>query len=280
VRTLARAVKREQSTGLVLPTVYPNLEAATIRLRTGVVSMVVGEPGSYKSTFALNYLMGLVEHRITGLYVSAEDDETIVATRVAALTTGDPTEVVAASIREGGYDSVLKEMSQYVAFEFRTLSIEQIAERLQAFRTAHGAFPGVLYIDNLMSMVDDPTDYHGQMVFLRDLSQIAQTAPDPIAIMVLHHTHEHPPEKEKKKDGPVVRSPKPPPRWAVHGKVNQFPKLVLSVDTIDIPGNTWKHMGVAPVKNNYGFQDKTGQAFEDFWVVPESARIRPMNESA
>jgi KaiC/GvpD/RAD55 family RecA-like ATPase len=266
VRTLARAVKRPEATGKPLPTVYPSLEAAGIRLRTGVVSMIVGEPGSYKSTFALNWLSLLAQQQVTSLYVSAEDDETIAATRVAAMMTDDPIEEVAKVIQEGKYDQVLKEISRYSSFEFRALDISQVADRMEAFRKAHGAMPQVLYIDNLMSMVEDPTDYHGQMAYLRDLAQIAATAPTPVAVLVLHHVREHPEKKTK-------NAPKPPARWEIHGKVSHFPKLILSIDTVGAEGAPGRHMGVAAVKNNYGPQDKNGIAYEDFWVIPECAKI-------
>jgi hypothetical protein len=269
VRTLARAVHREDSGGTPLPTVYPNLEQAGIQVRTGVVSVILGEPGSFKSTLALNMLLLWSRLGITGLYISAEDDDTIVASRIAAMETGDTVEHATKVIRDGAYDSVLKPLSEFVRFEFRALTIQKVADRLEAFRKAHGAFPRVLYIDNLMSMVDDPTDYHGQMTYLRDLAQIAQTAPTPCAILVLHHAREGGQKKNK-------TAPHPPPLWAMHGKVSHFPKLVMSVDTVGNSETSDLHMGVAPVKNNYGPQDKTGETYEDFWVIPESARIRPM----
>lgn len=269
MRTLARAVKSSMTSGVPLPGVYANLEKAGIRFKIGAVSMVAGEPGSFKSTLALNLLSRLAAKQIKGLYISAEDDARTVAKRMAAIMTGDWIEDVVQTIDKGDYNEHLKAISEHVSFEFRALKVQQIDDRIRAFRMQHGKFPDTVWIDNLMSMVDDPTDYHSQMMFIRDMAQIAATLPT--CVIVLHHTKEHPENLKVKKTGP-----KPPPRWEIHGKVSQFPKTILTVDTVGGGETPDLHMGIAPVKNNDGPQDKTGRTYEDFWVTPQNARIVEM----
>jgi RecA-family ATPase len=247
----------------MLPSPYKTLTDAQIRFKTGVTSLLAGEPGSFKSTLALNFLEAWVRQDVSALYIAAEDDELTIAKRLAAIMTGDWVADVERTIRDGTYDAQLREFSKLVHFEFRSLRIQAIAERMEAFKQMHGAFPNVLVIDNLMSMVDDPTDYHGQMTMVRDLSQIAATAP--CHVLIMHHTKEHP---EKRK-----MAPQPPPRWEIHGKVSQFPKLILTVDTVGNDETPEKHMGVAPVKNTDGPQDKTGRTYVDFMVHPEQAKV-------
>lgn len=272
MKTLARAVRQADAGGESLPVVYPNLDKAGINFRTKVVSMIAGQSGSYKSTLGLNILARWAKQGVTSLYISAEDDSTIVASRIAAMVTGEPMEYVSANIRTGAYSAMLKEIDQYVGFEFRALRVPQIAERMEAFSRKHGPGPRVLWIDNLMSMVEDPTDYHGQMMFVRDMAQIAATYPSPCAVIIMHHTREHPENLRVPKLAPA-----PPPKWEIHGKVSQFPKLILTIDTAP-PGETPdRHMAVAAVKNNYGPSDHTGRDYEDFWVTPENARITEMS---
>lgn len=263
MRTLQRAVKSEMSTGLPLPPLYPNLERAQMRFKIGTVAMVAGQPGSFKSTLALNFVNRLVEEEVTSLYISTEDDELTVAKRMAAMRSGHTIEHVMKSIRHGGYDDHLRRISQFVSFEFKALPIEGIDNRMKAFRKKHGRFPQVLWIDNLMSIVDDPTSWKDQMTMVRDLAQIAVAAKT--CVIVLHHTREEPPKDKT--------LPQPPGRYEIHGKLAQFPKTIFTIDTVPMGVGGNMHMGVAPVKLNDGPQDNTGRTFENFIVTPEIARI-------
>jgi len=268
LRTLARAVRGEMNTGHPLPAIYPNLEAAKIRFKIGTAAMIAGEPGSFKSTLALNLLVRWVEKKITSLYISAEDDELTIAKRVAGIMSGDPIEYVVTKITKGGYDDHLRAVSEFASFEFGALKIEAIDDRMRAFRKMHhGKFPDILWIDNLMSMVDNPTEYGQQMTLVRDLAQIAATAPT--CAIILHHTR----EDQRSKKAKIL--PVPPPSWEIHGKLTQFPKTVVTIDTIPMGETGDMHMGLAPVKVNDGPSDKSGRTMENFIVTPENARIVP-----
>lgn len=259
------------STGLPLPAIYPNLEEAQIRFKIGTAAMIAGEPGSFKSTLALNFLVRWADMGIKSLYISAEDDELTMAKRVAAIRSGDPIEHVITTIRKGGYDDHLRAVSQCVSFEFRALKIQQIDERMLAFRKQHGKFPDILWIDNLMSMVDNPTEYREQMTLVRDLAQIAATAPT--CAIILHHTR----EDQRSKKAKIM--PVPPPSWEIHGKLTQFPKTVITIDTIPMGETGEMFMGIAPVKVNDGPSDKSGNTFENMIVTPANARIVPFNRA-
>jgi RecA-family ATPase len=263
LQTVGRAIKRSGSTGEPLPDVYPSLAREQVKFRRGGTSLVAGWPGSFKSTWALNEVVMWAREGLTILYVSADSDDFTVAKRVAAMITGDRMVDVEKTIRQGAYAEHLNSLGN-VHWEFRSLNIQQLDERLVAIKQIHGAMPDLIVIDNLMNVVSSPTDYAGQMIMMRDLDQVARAAS--AHIMVLHHTH----EAAMNKGTPA----QPQAVWEIHGKVNQFPRLVLTLAAVADEERESAHLMVACVKNTNGPADRTGRTFTDFMIDTPSARVR------
>jgi RecA-family ATPase len=266
MQTVGRAVRRSGRMGDPLPEVYPSLTQAELFFRRGGTSLLAGWPGAFKSTFALNLLIHWARQGMTALYISADSDEFTVAKRVVAMITGTPMKEVEAGLRRGEYQNELKQLTN-VHWEFRPLNVEQIDERLVAMEKMHGKKPDVVFVDNLMNMVPNPTDYGAQMTLTRDLDTMARGAKS--HIMILHHTHEGPQNKS--------RPATPQAIWEVHGKVNQFPRMVLTLAANADADKHEAHLMVAGVKNTNGPSDRTGQTYEDFIIDTQSARIRGVN---
>jgi hypothetical protein len=274
VQTVGRAIKRAGVTGEPLPDVFPSLARADVRLRRGGTSLVAGYPGAFKSTFALNNLiLWARDPDFVALYISADSDEHTVAKRCAAIMSGDSMTVIDPRptesdqnpynpLRSGDYDPYLKRLLN-IHWEFRSLKMPQIDDRMTAIKQIHGKMPDLLVIDNLMNMVENPTDYGGQMTLTRDLDTLARAAS--CHVMILHHTHERPPEK-----GVPTR---PQPIWEIHGKVNQFPRLVLTMAAQQNQDHSRVHLMVACVKNTNGPADRTGREYSDFEITTGNARV-------
>lgn len=225
--------------------------------------MIAGWPGAFKSTFALNCLVRWAQDdNFVGLYVAADSDHHTVSKRCSAIISGDPMTTVEKSLRTGGYDKALKRLGN-IHWEFRPLGVSELEERLVAVQKMHGKMPDLIVMDNLMNMVDNPTDYSGQMILCRDLDTVAKAASS--HVMILHHTHE---DKQGKTE-PAY----PQARWDIHGKVNQFPRLILTLAAQDNAGHTEAHLMIACVKNTLGKDDRTGREYTDYIIETASARV-------
>lgn len=263
MQTVGRAIKRAGVTGEPLPAIYPSLTEAGVKFRRGGTSMVAGPPGAFKSTFALNALTRWAQDpNFVGLYISADSDEHTVGKRCAAILSGDPTDTVEKTIRNGGYTQQLGTLA-YIHWEFRALDIKQMDERMAAIKKMHGKFPDLIVVDNLMNVVDNPTDYGGQMLMCRDLDAVARAAAS--HVMILHHTH----EDAQNKNAPQ----RPQAVWEIHGKVNQFPRLILTLAAQQNQDHTEAHLMVACVKNTNGPADRTGREYTDYIITTANARV-------
>jgi RecA-family ATPase len=262
MQTVARAMKRDGLIGEPLPDVYPSLAQAGIQFRRAGTSLLAGHPGSFKSTFALNMLIKWARKDVTALYISADSDHFTVGKRCAAIITGDPMTTVEKTLREGGYDGQLKKLSG-IYWEFRPLDVTQIEERLIAFKQVHGKMPDVIFIDNLMNMISNPTDYSSMMTMVRDLDTLARAASS--HVLILHHTH----ESDQNKNAPA----RPQAVWELHGRVAQFPRLVLTIAAQQNSEHTEAHLMVACTKNTNGPADRTGREYTDYIIDTASARV-------
>jgi hypothetical protein len=268
-KTLHRAVKRQGAVGVPLPSIYPSFEAARILFRKSALSMVAGLPGNYKSTLVYNLVCNWARRGypdgepIVILYIAADSDEHQVASLCAAMLSGDPVTTTETAIRNGGYDAELASIAA-IEWEFHPLNRDQIAERMEAVDVKWGKYPDLIVVDNLMNVVAGPGDWKGQIEMTRDLRQIAIDTQ--CHVMILHHTQEHPMKKNQVGF--------PPPRWDIHGKVNQFPTLVLTVATAIDRENDYGVVRVAPVKNRTGPDDLTGDTYIEFNIQPSTGRVR------
>lgn len=251
--SLRRFSGRTGSLGKPLADPFPSFDMYRIKFRHGAVSMVAGAPGSFKSVLALNMLIEWAKSGKSGLYFSPDSDEFTVAQRVTGILTGHSTEVIETAWGRGETAPYLAALATLdrVKFAYTQCDIDAITVHLRAFEAVYGEFPQVVFIDNLIDTVEDPTDWGGMIQVIRDLKGIARETQAHVCI--LHHASE-----EWAKGHPGM----PPPSWAIQGKVSQIPNLVLTVGALGLS------LKVAPVKNRTGPQDPTAGVALPFLVQP------------
>jgi RecA-family ATPase len=258
--SLRKFAGRTGSLGTPLPDPFDIFDQARIRFRRGGTSLIAGAPGSYKSVLALNMLTKWAEtHSV--LYFSADSDELTVAKRLASILTGHDTETVERRmIDPAGRDRYREVLAQLdnARFVYRSLDMEVIENHLEAFEAVHGCHPDVIFIDNLIDTVDDPTDWGGMIHFIKQCDILSRETGSHVCI--LHHASE-----SWAQGHPGM----PPPSWAVQGKVNQIPRLVLTVASDDS-----SILKLACVKNTNGPQYPMANVHHVFHVQP-SLRVDP-----
>ena len=244
---------RTGNIGQPLPDVFPSFALARITFRQGATSMIAGPPGSFKSVTALNLMVSWAMAGKSILYFSADSDEFTVAKRVCGILTGDDSDTFEANANSGHverYESVLASLDQ-VQFVYKQPDMDSIGRHVAAFEAVHGAYPDVIFVDNLIDTVEDPTDWGGMIAMIRDLDGMARETQAHICI--LHHASE-----EWSKSHPS----QPPPSWAIQGKVTQLSRLVLTV------ANSGMALYLACVKNTNGPQDREARVILQFLVGP------------
>lgn len=257
--SLHKFAGRTGSLGVPLPDPFPMFALARIKFRRGGTSLIAGTPGSYKSVLALNMLTTWAEDHSV-LYFSADSDEFTVAKRLAGIITDQETETVETRMHNSEarrqYEEPLARV-QKARFVYKSLTPETIEKHLAAFEEVQGAYPDVVFIDNLIDTVDDPTDWGGMISFIKECDKMSREMQSHFCI--LHHASE-----SWAQGNPGM----PPPSWAVQGKVNQIPRLVLTVAAQE----NW--LRVACVKNTNGPMDPAAHNYLSFIVQP-SLRVDP-----
>jgi len=205
--------------------------------------MLAGTPGSMK-TYLMLYM--LAKMGLPTLFFSADTDAKTITKRAAAMLTGDTQEQVEAGLRTEDslyYASELERLSMIRwVFEsdptYRDLELETLA-----FAEAHGRFPEIIVVDNLMNVVGQNEDEWGSM---RDTTKAFKRLVrfTDAALFVLHHM------AERRADNTT-----PAPRSDLQGKVSQLPETILSLAFDGAMGE----LKVAPVKHRFGVADATAR---------------------
>lgn len=250
--SLRKFAGRTGSIGLALPDPFPSFALGNITFRQGATSMVAGPPGSFKSIMALNMAIYWAQHGKTGLFFSADSDEYTVAKRCASMLTGEPSYGVDADFVAGKttrYQKALRDLDS-VSFVYRNLDMNGITDTVGAFEAVHGAYPDIIWIDNLLNFVDSSDEWALMRTMTRDLDILARETQAHICI--LHHTSEG-------SNYPVNR---PAPRKAIQGKVSQVPRLILTV------GADGMALFASCVKNTNGPQDPMARNWIQFFILP------------
>jgi hypothetical protein len=242
--------------GTALPDPFGMMGQSRVKFRLGGTSMIAGAPGSFKSVFALNLLTKWAETNSI-LYFSFDSDEFTVAKRLSAILTDDDTDTVERDLtRNGRYTAALARVNS-ASFVYRNFDLSGIEHHLGAFEAVHGAYPDIVFVDNLINTVDDPTDWGGMINVTKQLDILARETRSHVC--VLHHASE---------SWAQYNPGMPPPSWAIQGKVNQIPRLVL---TLACQGNLLR---VACTKNTNGPQSPNASDYMSFTVQP-SLRVDP-----
>lgn len=186
---------------------------------------------------------------MTGVYFSADSDEYTVAKRTAGILTG---EAIDAIERDMGKYAESLSMLDHVRFEYRTLDIEGIADRLASFEQVYGAYPDFVFVDNLMNYCDSAGEWELMRTMTRELDSLARETKSHIA--TLHHCSESYP------------SGQPLPMASIQGKVTQIPRLVLTIAAVEC------QLMVVAAKNTNGPMHPRADKWMRF-EVEESMRI-------
>lgn len=243
MRTLSRIAVDRSQTAEPLPDVFASLREAGIRPRRATVTMFAGTPGSMK-TFMVLYM--LAKMGLPTLFFSADTDAKTITKRAAAMLTGDTQDRVEVGLRtEGGasyYSEELEKLSM-IRWVFESdPTYQDLVLETMAFAEAHGRFPEIIVVDNLMNVVGENEDEWGSM---RDTTKAFKRLVrfTDAALFVLHHM------AERRSDNTV-----PAPRSDLQGKVSQLPEVILSLAFDGVSG-----LAVAPVKNRFGPADATAR---------------------
>lgn len=225
--------------------------ANSVQFRRSATSMIAGRPGSFKSVLALNMLVHWAKEGIGALYLSADSDEFTVVKRLSGILTATNLDTVESSLMAGGdararYERALRQLDG-TEFEYKQLDMAAIALHVKSYEEVYGAYPTILFIDNLINMVDYPDDWGGMLAMCRDLDKLARKLR--IHVCILHHA----------KLGPGDNS-QPPADWEIQGKLTQIPRLVLTTAA------TGTQLKIACVKNTNGEQHPDGKTNWNFQV--------------
>lgn len=144
-----------------------------------------------------------------------------------------------------------------------SLALEDLGMEVEAFEEMWGEPPHLIVVDNVTDVGDEGGDEFSQLRrTMRDLKGMARATN--AHIMALHHTSE------------AVEANPCPPRFAVHGKVNQVPALILTIGAPH-PGG---YMPVACVKNRQGPDDRSGNRAMYLTFDPAVMRLADMERQA
>lgn len=244
MKRLARAVRQKGSGGRPLPPVFSCLGRAGVHIRKGELTMIAGQPSAGKSLLALWHAVHWTQkHELLGQYFSADSAELGQAARALAMVTHDLSVADAENLLDQEDEwavSKMKSLDRLVWSFENDISYEAIHEEVMAFIELWGTTPDYIIIDNLTDVEGQSEDeWATQRRVLKGLTQLARVSGS--AVIVLHHTSEDP----KFQGDPC------PPRWAIMGKCNQKPAVILTVA---------KGGPVACVKNRFGFDDRSGRS--------------------
>jgi hypothetical protein len=247
--TLARQVLRNLHTGEPLPDVYPSLANAKIRLRRSNLHEVAGQPGSMKTMWVLDWVRRL---KVPTLYFSNDSDESTIASRMLAASTGQTSERTEGYLRTASeWSSGKLEGFDHVRWSFDpSPSLDEIDLEMEAFNEIYGEYPHLVVVDILgnVSYYED-SDHGSDARILQYLHSSARSSG--AAFLVVHHATE------------AVQGSPCPPRSAILNKQAKLPVLIL---TVAVQGESFY---VAPVKNRHGYQDASGRNAIQMKVNPE-----------
>jgi predicted ATP-dependent serine protease len=247
---LGRAAEAE-----ALPAVaeLKQLEKLGFRLRRGQLTMVAGQPGTMKSTFAQWWAQRM---NVRTLYFSADNDAFITITRLLASMTGLTSDEVESALADEDmkehFAGVLKSSKIQFCFDSAP-TLDDIADEVACFVELWDEYPDLIVVDNLMNVeAEMGEEYAGLRMVAKEMHRLGRETK--AAVLVLHHMREE-------GDPGVV-----PERRQLAGKISQLPERILGVA---FDGTRTFRMGI--LKNRSGKQDPSGKECYLLSVDPERA---------
>lgn len=240
MRTLHRAVRRPDKSGIPITFGLRKLSQAGVEIRRGELTMVAAEPGQGKSSFALAMALTC---GAPVLYVSADTNSRTQSVRALSMLTGRKQDEMDVAL-DVSRDWCAQELRRagHIRWSFESSpTLDDIEEEMLAFIEMHGEPPALLVVDNASDVTLEGTGDEWAVLreLMRSLKWLARNYDT--AVLALHHTSE------------AYRGNPCPPRAAVQGKVNAVPALILTLAA------TTGWMAVAPVKNRSGWADPSGE---------------------
>jgi predicted ATP-dependent serine protease len=247
--TLGQAVAQQGKQGASIETPYKNLTRLGFTLRRGQSSMVAAAPGVGKSALAQDLAMRL---HLRSLYISADTDSFTMGVRAAAKMSGHPQAQVEKGMQDPSiapmYHDVLAKLWN-VRFSFDVTGMEDVRDEVFAYATAHGEFPHLIVVDNLVNVVEGEDEYRAMRHAVADLDRLAHVTG--AHVMVLHHAT----GKYEDGDSPI-------PLGGIEGKVAKIPAQVITLNRVH---NDTLRVNV--VKNRSGKADARAQdVFTNIYV--------------
>ena len=234
---LSRAWSGVTTKATPLPDVWKSLVKQSIKFRRGQVCMVAAAPNAGKSMFALIYA---IKAQVPTLFFSADTDTATVMIRAAAHLSGHSQMAVEQNIekRTNYYSEHLVNTSHIQWVFDSSPSLDDIEMEIKAYVELYGVMPELIIIDNLMNVAaETDNEWAGLRAIMMELHDMARKTE--ACVLVLHHVSE-----QSEYGSPMM----PPPRRAIHGKVNQLPALILTLGYDPTQGL----LRVASVKNRFG----------------------------
>lgn len=229
------------------------LEALGFRPRRGQLTMIVGQPGALKSTFALWWAW---RTGLETLYFSADMDSHDATTRLTACVADEQVEEISEALEVGAqslYEAQLSELKIQFCFDSAP-TLDDIADEIAAYVELHDMFPELIVIDNVLNVESELGEQHaGLHLVMKEAHRLARTTH--AAVFVLHHMREEGPASEIQ------------PRSGIAGKIAQLPERILGV-AFDQAAGLFRFY---PLKNRGGKADPSGNGALCLRALPEKA---------
>ena len=237
MQTLSLGMSASKDAGVPLDNCFFNFKNKGISFRRGQLILVAAAPGGGKSAL-LSHIVVHTRPKIPTLYFSCEMDAQTVGIQTAMSLLNKERYEVEEMIREGDSEvlDVLQESTDHIWYHWDSQpSCFELADEVQAYGLATGAYPHLIIVDNLINVDSEgQADHRGKDATLHWLQKLAQITN--AAVVVLHHV------TKDYNDGLT-----PIPLSGLMDQVGKRPRLVLTLfqfsDTL---------LGVRVVKNSIG----------------------------
>lgn len=261
MRSLHRAVRRPDKSGIPIEHGLKSLSASGVEIRRAELTMVAAAPGQGKSSFALAIA---ISSGVPTLYISADTNSRTQAVRTLSMLTGRRQDDMDAALdTHTDWCSTELHKAGHIRWVFESSpSMDDIEEEILAFIELHGQPPALVVVDNASDVTMDGSGDEWAVLreLMRSLKWFARHYNT--AVLALHHT------SEQWTGNPC------PPRASVQGKVNMVPALILTL------ASTIGWMAVCPVKNRSGWADPSGERALMLDWDPETMFIADREEVA
>lgn len=234
--SLSQALTVRGAAGVPLPSLYPSLVKAGVNICRSQLTLIVGKPGSCKSTLAMCLIARM---RVPTLAFVLDSNELTVAARFAAIATGEKYPEVKDNVITGekDYSSILHGDLGHIQLCFSAPGPEDVEREIKSFEVRYGLPPDCVLIDNLGNQTSGlENEWAALKALTLEYDGLAKAAQ--CAIIATHHTTDH-------------ESDNPAGREKILGKITQYPRVILSVGYSEDQGR----LGVAVVKNTEGPTD-------------------------